>query len=173
MPSLPARSPAPCTTPPPDPLTASAAAGSRYDDAAAGRAQQYLDANPDDAGTLIVNVSIPGSGLYAGFVTDWCRHREALQKLVGSGTRVDVFAVVQSNRAGQRLADRIFASADALRRAGIQIATAGVDPSTGLTSITTPNDPADARAVILRELKLPPNAPLAVSHGDLPTPAPR
>ena len=166
-PVLPSASPAACTTTPPDVLTAAPAPGNRVDRAAADRAQRYLDAHPEEAGSLIVNES----GLYAGFVSGWCRHREALRQLVGTGTRVDVFAVVQSYRAGQRIADRVLAAGDALRRAGVRVGTAAVDPRTGLTSVTTPDDPAQARAAILRELTLPASAPILVSAGDLPRPA--
>jgi hypothetical protein len=173
MPVLPTRSPAPCTTSPPETLTASPVAGNRYDDAAARQAQQYLEAHPDDAGSLIVNVTVPGTGLYAGFVSHWCQHLEALRRLLGKGTRVEAFAVVQTYRAGQALAGRIAAATEALRRAGVRIGTTGVDPRTGLTSVTSPNHPADARAAILRELELPANAPIMVSYGDLPAPATR
>nr|WP_296075836.1 hypothetical protein [uncultured Actinoplanes sp.] len=113
------------------------------------------------------------SGLHAGFVSDWCRHREALRRIAGNGARVDVFAVVQTYRAGQRLAGQITAATDDLRRAGIRIGTIGVDPRTGLTSVTSPDDPGAARAAILRQLRLAANAPVAVSYGDLPRPATR
>jgi len=171
MPDLPTPSPAPCTTSPPDLPAAAAAAGNRPDDVAVNQVQQYLDTHPDVAGSLIIDVTVPGSAVYAGFVSDWCQHREALRRLVGGGTRVDVFAVIQSDRAGRQLADRVMASTDALRDAEIQIATAGVDPRSGLTSITTPNDPAEARAAILRILDLPAHAPIMVSYGGLPVPA--
>ena len=171
MPDLATPSPAPCTTAPPDLPAASVAAGNRPDNVAVSQIQQYLDKHPDVAGSLIIDVTVPGSAVYAGFVSDWCRHQEALRQLVGGGTRVDVFAVAQSDRAGRQLTDRVMAATDALRGAEIQIATAGVDPRSGLTSVTTPNDPAEARAAILRTLELPANAPIMVSYGDLPIPA--
>jgi hypothetical protein len=167
MPSLPARSPAPCTTTPPEIPATSPAAGNPDDNAAATRTQQYLDSHPEEAGTLVVS----GGGIHVGFVAGWCRHQEALRRLVGSGTRVDVFAVVQTYQAGQRLAGRIIADADGLRRAGVRIGATGVDPRTGLTSVTSPDDPVAARAAIVRELGLPANAPIMVSRGDVPIPA--
>jgi hypothetical protein len=165
-PDLATASPAPCTTTPPDLPATAPAAGSPPDDAVVGRVQRYLDGHPDVAGSLIIN----GSGISAGFTSGWCEHREALRRL-GGGTRIDVFAVVQSERAGRQLADRVMASTETLRGAGIRIATTGVDPRSGLTSVTAPNDPAAARAAILRILELPANAPITVSAGDLPIPA--
>jgi hypothetical protein len=151
----------------------SPAPGNRYDDAAAGLVQQYLDAHPADAGTLIINVAVSGSAISAGFVARWCEHRAALRRLVGGGTQVDVFAVAQPYRAGQRLADRVMGATSALGQAGIRIGTAGVDPRTGLTAVTSPGDPAEVRTAILRELQLPADAPIIVSSGDLPIPASR
>jgi hypothetical protein len=171
MPEPVSPSPAPCNTSPPDLPARSAAAGNRPDNVAVSRVQQYLDRHPDVAGSVIIDATVPGSAVYAGFVSDWCRHQQALRRLVGNGTRVDAFAVVQSDRAGRQLADRVMASTEALRGAGIQIATAGVDPRSGLTSVTTPNDPAEARTAILHTLELPRNAPIMVSHGELPIPA--
>ena len=171
MPEITTPSPAPCTKSPPDLPAATTAAGNRPDTNAVSRIQRYLDSHPNVAGSLIIDVTLPGSAVYAGFVSDWCRHQDALRRLGGGGTRVDVFAVVQSDRAGRQLADRVMASTDALQGAGIQIATAGVDPRSGLTSVTTPNDPAGVRAAILRTLELSANAPIMVSSGDLPIPA--
>jgi hypothetical protein len=167
LPSLPARSPAPCTTTPPEIPATSPAAGNPHDDAAVMRAQQYLNSHPEDAGTLVVS----GGGIHAGFVAGWCQHQEALRRLVGSGISVDVFAVVQTYEAGQRLAGRIIADTDGLRRAGVRIGTTGVDPRTGLTTVTGPDDPVAARAAIVRELGLAANAPIMVSRGDVPIPA--
>jgi hypothetical protein len=171
MPELATPSPAPCTTSPPEVPAASTAAGNRPDTDAVAEVQRYLDTHPDVAGSLIIDVTVPGSAVHAGFVSGWCRHQKALRQLVGAGTRVGVFAVVQSDRAGRQLADRVMAATAALRGAGIPIATAGVDPRSGLTSITTPHDPAEARAAILRTLELPATAPIMVSSGDLPVPA--
>ncbi|MGC9665890.1 hypothetical protein ACNTMW_04965 [Planosporangium sp. 12N6] len=135
------------------------------------RVRQYLDAHPDDSGQLIVDDGVAGGRVYAGFVSRWCDHRDALRRLAGTDAGVEVFAVAQSSADGKRLADRVMAAGTALRRAGIQLATAGVDARTGLTSVTTPNDPATAREAILRELGLNADAPLVVTRGSVIVPA--
>jgi hypothetical protein len=164
-PSLPSRSPAPCTTTAPDvPPTSRARPVHPVDETAVNRAQQYLDAHPDDAGNLIEG----GGRLYAGFVSGWCQHRLALQQLVGNRVEIEVFSVVQPYQAAHRLQDEIFAASPELRRAGIELAMASVDAPTGLTSVTTPNDPWNARAVILRELGLAADAPIMVTRGPIP-----
>jgi hypothetical protein len=167
-PSLPSRSPAPCTTTPPDvPPTSPAPQVHPIDEAVADRAQQYLDAHPDDAGILI-----EGDGrLYAGFVSGWCQYRLALQQIVGNRVGIEVFAVAQSYQAARRLMDEIWAAQPELRQAGIELAMVKVDGPTGLTSVTTPDDPSKARAVILRHLRLAAYAPIMVVRGGLLTAA--
>jgi hypothetical protein len=149
---------------PPDPASPAAPPGHAVDETVANRVQRYLDAHPDDAGSLI-----EGAGrLYAGFVADWCQHRLALQQLVGNHTDINVFAVIQSYQAAHRLLDEIWTAMPQLRRAGIELATVRVDARTGLTSVTTPDDPWNARALILRELGLTADAPIMVTRGSQP-----
>jgi hypothetical protein len=163
-PSLPSRSPAPCTTTAPDvPPSPAPPPGHQVDETIANKVQQYLDAHPDDAGSLI-----EGAGrLYAGFVSGWCQYRLALEQLVGNRVDIEVFSVAQSNQAAHRLMDEVWTAMPELQRAGIQLATVSVDARTGLTSVTTPDDPWNARAVILRELGLAADAPFMVTRGPL------
>jgi hypothetical protein len=128
------------------------------------RVRQYLDAHPDDAGSLIEG----GGRLYAGFVSGWCQYRLALQQLGGNRVDIEVFSVVQSNQAAHRLMDEIWTAQPELRQAGIELATTSVDGPTGLTSVTTPGDPSNARAAILRQLGLAADAPIVVAHSPLP-----